>query len=201
MKKFQRLPLEQRKEEIQNAALTLFGEKGFSATTMENIVSAVSLSKGGVYRIYPSTEEILKDLMLQGMHLRNAYYGRRIEAHLAEGKALSLHFLVEIIGDSLLLYQEVSRVYVEFLIEKRRNPALQKLYEEICRQSEEDTLNLIRAWGAEAFLPGSPGMLQQLTELMNSAVLALHVLNLEEQLKENREALIDMITNILTKDV
>ena len=195
MKKFERLPPEQRRGEICRAALRLFTEKGFAATTMENIVAEVSLSKGGVYRLYPSTAAILSDLMLEGMRLRNAYYAQRVQEAAAAGRKLTLPFLVEVVGDSLLLCPEVSRIYVEFLWEKQRRPELEELYQQICAVSVAETTELIRRCGAEDLL--QENTLTRLTELMNAAVLSLHVLHLEDEFSQYRPQLTDAIVQLL----
>ena len=197
MGKFERLPLEKRKEEICQAALGLFCEKGFQATTMENIVDKVSLSKGGVYRIYPSTEAILRDLVLSGMRLRNRWYQQQAAERAARGEKLTLEFLAGVIGDSLMLYPEISRVYVEFLWEKQRNPQLQQLYEQICRESTEETETLIRSCGASELLLQNPSLLPKLTELMNAAILSIHVLNLLDRFELSREKLTKAIAGLL----
>ena len=197
MKKFDRLPPEQRRQEIQAAALQLFGEKGFAATTMENIVERVSLSKGGVYRLYPSTQAILGDLMLAGMHLRNAYYESRVQQEIRAGRPLTMAVLVEMIADSLLLYPEFSTVYVEFLWEKQRNPQLEALYQQICAQTIAETTDLIHQYGAD--LLTTPGTLAHLTELMNAAILSLHVLKLQDLFTESKALLCSTITTLLQK--
>ena len=199
MKKFDRLPPEQRKEEIRAAALELFREKGFSATTMENIVTRVSLSKGGVYRLYPSTAAILSDLMLEGMRMRNSYYEERVRRETEQGRALTLPFLVELIGDSLLLYPDYSAIYVEFLLEKRRNPALEALYQQVCAASLEETAALIHRYGADSLLSARPDTLPRLTELMNTAVLSLQVLGLGEAFAARKAALCRAIVGLLTE--
>ena len=195
MKKFDRLSPEQRKQEIQTAALALFQQKGFAGTTMENIVQQVTLSKGGVYRIYPSTQAILEDLILGGMRLRNAYYEQRVSREMGEGRPLTLAFLVEMIGDSLLLYPEISGIYAEFLWEKQRNPRLEALYQQILRATVEETDALIRKYGAQDLF--RPGVLERLTELMNGAVLSLRVLGLEAQFEENKSRICEAILRIL----
>ena len=200
MKKFDRLAPEQRRQEIQAAALQLFCQKGFAATTMENIVQQVSLSKGGVYRIYPSTSAILGDLMLQGMHLRNTYYEERVRQHTGAGKPLTMQFLVEMICDSLLLYPEISTVYVEFLWEKQRNPQLEELYQTICSTTVEETTALIRQYGAQELLLAGPDTLKRLTELMNAAVLSLHVLGLQQDFTANRERICRLIADFLKEE-
>ena len=181
MKKFQRLPPEKRKEEISLAAIELFNEKGFSKTTMENIVERVSLSKGGVYRLYPSTTAILKDLIISGMHLRNAFYEQCVSERIKENKKLDIDFIVSMVADSLLMYPQISSVYVEFLLEKRRNEELGKLFDEITRATVEETSELIKRYGADDILLCNPDILIRLSELMNSAVLSMHILDLKDK--------------------
>ncbi len=53
---------EERLEEIRQAAIRCFLEKGYRFTTMEDIVAQTTLSKGGVYRYYSGTREILLTL-------------------------------------------------------------------------------------------------------------------------------------------
>ena len=197
MKKFERLPPEQRKEEIQQAAMALFNEKGFSGTTMENIVQQVSLSKGGVYRLYPSTTAILQDLILKGMRLRNDYYARQAEKHLGTGEKLSLAMLVEMVTDSLLLFPEYAGIYVEFLWEKQRNAELEQLYQQICTTSLRETVDLIRKVGAEDLLMLDPNRLVLMTELMNSAILSICTLHLREGYERERKKITEGILCIL----
>lgn len=196
MKKFNRLSPKQRKEEIRVAALKLFNEKGFAATTMENIVGQVSLSKGGVYRLYPSTTAILSDLMLEGMHLRNAFYVKHVQAELTAGKPLTLQFLIEMIVDSLLIYPEFSSVYVEFLWEKQRNPALQALYEQICATTMDETAILINQYGADKIFLSGKISFEILTNLMNGAILSLHILHLQEPFATHKEQISVAITQV-----
>ena len=200
MKKFERLPPETRKQEIQAAALKLFSEKGFANTTMENIVEQVSLSKGGVYRLYSSTSAILADLMLAGMRLRNAYYEKRVQQEIAAGRILTLPFLVEMIGDSMLLYPEISTVYVEFLWEKQRSRELEALYGEICRTTMEETLELIRRYGAESLLLDGKDTLVRLTEIMNATILSLRVLGMQQEFERRKTQICSAITQILLQE-
>ena len=197
MKKFDRLPPEQRKAEIQSAALHLFNEKGFASTTMENIVEQVSLSKGGVYRLYPSTIAILSDLMVEGMRLRNAEYEDRVRQETEQGQTLTVQFLIEMIADSLLLYPEISSVYVEFLWEKQRRPELETLYREICSETVEETASLMKKYGADDVLISGSVSLERLTELMNAAILSLRVLNLNQFFAENKEQICSSLLNLL----
>lgn len=52
--------LEKRKFEILEAAERVFKRKGFEPTTMQDVVEESGMSRGGVYRYFSSTEEMLE---------------------------------------------------------------------------------------------------------------------------------------------
>ncbi|MDP1730320.1 MAG: TetR/AcrR family transcriptional regulator [Devosia sp.] len=54
---------EARPDEVLDAALDLFIEKGFAATRVEDIARRAGLSKGAVYLYFPSKEAILEGLV------------------------------------------------------------------------------------------------------------------------------------------
>jgi AcrR family transcriptional regulator len=54
---------EARPDEVLDAALALFVEKGFAQTRVEDIASRAGLSKGAVYLYFPSKEAILEGLV------------------------------------------------------------------------------------------------------------------------------------------
>ena len=54
---------EQRKAQLLDAALLLFGQKGYLATTMDDIAKACGTGKGTVYWYWDSKEEIFRDLV------------------------------------------------------------------------------------------------------------------------------------------
>lgn len=51
---------EQTKERIVDASIKLFIEKGYEQTTIQDILDALNLSKGGLYHHFKSKEEILE---------------------------------------------------------------------------------------------------------------------------------------------
>lgn len=51
-------PAEERREQILLAAFSCFGDKGFHATTMDDLVRASGLSKGSLYWHFRSKEEV-----------------------------------------------------------------------------------------------------------------------------------------------
>ncbi len=74
MPKFRRKTKEERCTEIQEAARRVFLTKGYRSTTMEDVIAETSLSKGGVYRYYSSTKDILIDIMKSGNKYRMSVF-------------------------------------------------------------------------------------------------------------------------------
>ena len=58
---------EARPDEVLDAALDLFIEKGFAATRVEDIASRAGLSKGAVYLYFPSKEALLEGIVKRAM--------------------------------------------------------------------------------------------------------------------------------------
>jgi AcrR family transcriptional regulator len=68
---------EARPQQLLDAALTLFVEKGFAATRAEEVAQRAGVSKGTLYLYYPSKEELLKAVIRERL-------GSRIAAGAAE---------------------------------------------------------------------------------------------------------------------
>jgi AcrR family transcriptional regulator len=58
---------EARPQELLDAALTLFVEKGFAATRSEEVARLAGVSKGTLYLYYPSKEELFKAVVRQNL--------------------------------------------------------------------------------------------------------------------------------------
>src|ERR1043166_8441388 len=54
---------EARPQEILDAALAVFAEKGFAAARMEEVARRAGVTKGTIYRYFPSKEELFKSLV------------------------------------------------------------------------------------------------------------------------------------------
>lgn len=70
-------------EKILEVSLTLFNEKGYEKTTIQDIVNALGMSKGAIYHHFHSKAEILKEL-----GNRYAHTDARV-CHLVDNKELS----------------------------------------------------------------------------------------------------------------
>ena len=85
-----------------NAAVELFKEKGFHATSVEEITASIGISKGGFYRHYKSKENLILELL-------NRFYQDMIRK--------SEHFSTELQGNSLLILKKKVTIELEQMID------------------------------------------------------------------------------------
>src|SRR5947207_12992987 len=62
--RWRRLP-EERPEQILNAALVVFGERGLGAARLEDIAKRAGLSKGTIYLYFPNKEALFREVIRQ----------------------------------------------------------------------------------------------------------------------------------------
>jgi AcrR family transcriptional regulator len=72
---------EARPQQLLEAALTLFAEKGFAATRAEEVALRAGVSKGTLYLYYPSKEELLKAVIREHLSSRIAAGAAAVEKH------------------------------------------------------------------------------------------------------------------------
>ena len=117
-----------RKKEIREAAKECFLNKGFQLTTMEDVITEVGMSRGGVYHHYASTNEMLKDLMLDGNDYRNSLINEYLENNRGKDKYQQMG---DILVDKSLADTDLMRLYTLLLQAKKYNEDLEKLYQEL----------------------------------------------------------------------
>ena len=64
-----RVPEIDSRQEILRAAARLFYKRGYDATSMNDVATALKLSKGGLYHHFRSKDQILFDLMDHAMRI------------------------------------------------------------------------------------------------------------------------------------
>lgn len=117
-----------RKKEIREAAKECFLNKGFQLTTMEDVITEVGMSRGGVYHHYASTNEMLKDLMFDGNDYRNNLINEYLKNNRGKDKYQQMG---DILVDKSLSDTELMRLYTLLLQAKKYNQDLEKLYQEL----------------------------------------------------------------------
>lgn len=185
-----RLSPEKRKEEIKNAAMKLFTEKGFSHTTMENIINETGLSKGGFYHYYNSTSDILYDLMKDGIEYRNQV----IKSKIGEFKNDEIEFMAERFYEKIVDDNPYMGIYIEFLLLKSKNPKLESLFKILKEKTRKELFSFFEK------LPNSfidDEKYTMLTDFINSLILGAGVLDARKGFIKNRTLIIKMIHLIL----
>ena len=185
-----RLNPEKRKEEIKNAAMKLFTEKGFSHTTMENIINETGLSKGGFYHYYNSTSDILYDLMKDGIEYRNQV----IKSKIGEFKNDEIEFMAERFYEKIVDDNPYMGIYIEFLLLKSKNPKLESLFKILKEKTRKELFSFFEK------LPNSfidDEKYTMLTDFINSLILGAGVLNARKGFIKNRTLIIKMIHLVL----
>ncbi len=105
-----------RPQELLDAALDLFVEKGFAATRSEEVAARAGVSKGTLYLYYPSKEELLKEVIRHNV-------GNQI----AEGVELIRSFT----GSSSELLAHILRLWWERVGETRASGILKLMMSEV----------------------------------------------------------------------
>jgi TetR/AcrR family transcriptional regulator len=123
---------EARPQELLDAALDLFVEKGFAATRSEEVATRAGVSKGTLYLYYPSKEELLKAVIrhsisseiAEGRDIVRSFEGSSADllAHLmrewwrriGETKASGI---CKIIVSEVRNFPDIARFYLEEVVE------------------------------------------------------------------------------------
>lgn len=125
-----------RPQELLDAALDLFVEKGFAATRAEEVAQRAGVAKGTLYLYYPSKEELLKEVIRHNMV--NPIIEGAGRAGDFEGSTTDLLTLVyrrwwERIGET-----RASGIMKLMLSEVRNFPEIARFYaDEVIRPSEQ----------------------------------------------------------------
>ena len=181
---------ESRKREIREAAKTCFLNKGFQNTTMEDVITEIGMSRGGVYHHYSSTHEMLKDLMLDG----NEYRSNLINEYLANNKCKDKEEqMAEILASKALAETDLMKLYAHLLQAKNYNKDLEDLYQELKFRTLND-LNLIaKQLGIEQDIFGD-GFL---VNYINGLILSSEILSSRNSFDEHKQYIKDMMRNYI----
>jgi AcrR family transcriptional regulator len=86
---------EARPQELLDAALALFVQKGFAATRAEEVAALAGVSKGTLYLYYPSKEELLKAVIAHYLSARIAEGAAQAAEHSGSATALLQGILID----------------------------------------------------------------------------------------------------------
>ncbi|MGP1601910.1 TetR/AcrR family transcriptional regulator [Treponema sp.] len=140
MPKFERKTKEERCREIREAAKKVFLKKGYRNTTMEDIVAATSLSKGGVYQYYKSTKAVMFDIMQSGNFFRHSRTQEIIKEGL-EAQTDIFEIITRVLEAKLFDRVREKKLYLMFLSEMPYDKETEALHRKLEKQSFELALS------------------------------------------------------------
>ena len=138
-----RLSKEKRRKQIKEIALKLFVDKGYSKITMEEIVQAVGISKGGMYHHFSNKEEIFLELLRDGDEYRKDIVQKSMRENLLSRRDKIVDILLERILDK----NPYKDLYTVFLIEMQGNDKFKMLFEKIYDESHDNFVEFIKKEG------------------------------------------------------
>ena len=187
-----RLSKEKRREQIKGIALKLFIDNGYSKTTMDEIVQAVGISKGGMYHHFSNKEEIFLELLKDG----NEYRKNLVVEYMRENSQSRNEKIVEMLLDKILDKNQYKDLYTVFLMEIQSNEKFKRLFKKIYDEGIEDFIEFCKKEGLEEYVAISN---YEFTLLMNSLYIGLYLFHdfemskLKEMLKTMFEAYLNNI--------
>lgn len=187
-----RLSKEKRREQIKGIALKLFIDNGYSKTTMDEIVQAVGISKGGMYHHFSNKEEIFLELLKDG----NEYRKNLVVEYMRENSQSRNEKIVEMLLDKILDKNQYKDLYTVFLMEIQSNEKFKRLFKKIYDEGIEDFIEFCKKEGLEEYVSISN---YEFTFLMNSLYIGLYLFDdfemskLKEMLKTMFEAYLNNI--------
>jgi AcrR family transcriptional regulator len=148
---------EARPQELLDAALDLFVERGFAATRSEDVAARAGVSKGTLYLYYPSKEELLKEVIRHNVVNQIAEgvdIVRQFEGSSSELLARMLRLWWERIGETrasgiiklmtseVRNFPEVAQFYVDEVIAPSNRMLVKVIERGIERGEFRETLNV-----------------------------------------------------------
>ena len=114
---------------------------------MEDVITEIGMSRGGVYHHYASTNEMLKDLMLDGNNYRNSLISEYLKNNQGKDKYQQMG---EILVDKSLADTDLMKLYALLLQAKNYNDDLEKLYRELKRKTTDELTLIAKQLGIKA---------------------------------------------------
>lgn len=186
-----------KKKKIREAAKKCFLTKGFQSTTMEDVITEIGMSRGGVYHHYASTNEMLKDLMLDGNDYRNSLINEYLENNRGKDKYQQMG---DILVDKSLADTDLMRLYTLLLQAKKYNEDLEKLYQELKLNTTNELSLIAKQLGINADIFGD-GFL---VNYINGLILSSEILGARKSYSEHKryikETMINYIVDVEKKN-
>lgn len=182
-----------RKKEIREAAKECFLNKGFQLTTMEDVITEIGMSRGGVYHHYASTNEMLKDLMFDGNDYRNNLINEYLKNNRGKDKYQQMG---DILVDKSLADTELTRLYTLLLQAKKYNQDLEKLYQELKLNTTNELSLIAKQLGIKADIFGDGFLVNYINAMILSSEVLCARNSFSQHKKYIKETMVNYIVDI-----
>lgn len=182
-----------RKKEIREAAKKCFLNKGFQLTTMEDVITEVGMSRGGVYHHYGNTNEMFKDLMLDGNDYRNNLINEYLKNNRGKDKYQQMG---DILVDKSLADTELMRLYTLLLQAKKYNQDLEKLYQELKLNTTNELSLIAKQLGIKADIFGDGFLVNNINAMILSSEVLCARNSFSQHKKYIKETMVNYIVDI-----
>ena len=182
-----------KKKKIREAAKKCFLTKGFQSTTMEDVITEIGMSRGGVYHHYASTNEMLKDLMLDGNDYRNSLINEYLKNNRGKDKYQQMG---DILVDKSLADTELMRLYTLLLQAKKYNQDLEKLYQELKLNTTNELSLIAKQLGIKADIFGDGFLVNYINGLILSSEVLCARNSFSQHKKYIKETMVNYIVDI-----
>jgi AcrR family transcriptional regulator len=117
---------EERRDQIMNAAISCFAEKGYYETSMDDIVRAAGLSKGSLYWHFPGKRELFRSLIESWLAQAIRGLPDRLEQCTTAEQKLGV--LMDAGRDTVAVRPELARAQLEFMAQAVRDPEIREWF-------------------------------------------------------------------------
>lgn len=119
MPKVSKEHMDKQRNKILDTALQIFIRKGFELTTMTDVIKASSLSRGGVYRYFSNTEEMIRAILDWDAEEATNYIDRLIAENKNTWEALNRY--IDEVEENLDQAPKLGMLTAEYFISGWRN--------------------------------------------------------------------------------
>ncbi|MCT4566464.1 MAG: TetR/AcrR family transcriptional regulator [Maledivibacter sp.] len=187
---------EERYEEIRSAALKVFLEKGYRNTTMEDIINATSLSKGGFYHYYRSTKQILIDIMRYGNY---RFIEQNIKLKENASREEVCMALTNIMLDKVLNEAPERELYLMFAYEIIYDKDFEKVFLELEKETLDIFDNIFKDNTSNCESEKLRNKNIYISRMGNALLLTQNLFSDKEILKKNRENLYNIFYRLYSE--
>ncbi|MEV7283328.1 TetR/AcrR family transcriptional regulator [Streptomyces sp. NPDC093252] len=146
-----------RRDHVLTSALTCFAEKGFHATSMDDVIAATGWSSSAVYRHFRSKEELIQAAAERGLGLVHDTFARLLDLRPTPTPARTLAILVgELETRTAQPGLDMTKLAVQAWAEVLGNPGLKTLARDHYTAARARLAELAARWRADGHLrPGA----------------------------------------------